>query len=97
MPRLCRGHAWRVTTSWKDASKVEECTGRVGRLAARQAGEAELVEALPDTVERILDLGCGDGRLVSLVLAARPELTEAIGLDNSPPMLGEIHELLRAA
>jgi SAM-dependent methyltransferase len=37
--------------------------------------------------ERVLDLGCGDGRLVSLVLEARAEVAEAIGLDNSPPML----------
>ena len=29
--------------------------GRVNRLAARQAGEAELVEALPERVERVLD------------------------------------------
>lgn len=75
------------TSSWKDAAKVEEYTGRVGRLAARQAGEAELVEALPASVTRALDLGCGDGRLLGLVLDARPETTEAIGVDSSPPML----------
>jgi len=76
-----------VTTSWKDRAKVEEYTGRVGRLAARRAGEAELVEALPDRVDRVLDLGCGDGCLTALALAARPDLREAIALDNSPPML----------
>jgi SAM-dependent methyltransferase len=73
--------------SWKDPDKVTEYTGRVGKLAARRAGEAELLEALPDTLTRLVDLGCGDGRLISLVLDARPELTVAIGLDNSPPML----------
>lgn len=74
-------------SSWKDHNKVAEYTGRVGRLAARRAGETELLEALPDAVATIVDLGCGDGRLIELVLDAHPDLAEAIGLDNSPPML----------
>lgn len=72
--------------TWKDDGKVHEYVSRVDRLGARRAGEVELVEALPDTVERVLDLGCGDGRLVELVLDARPEVAEAIGLDSSPPI-----------
>ena len=39
-----------------------------GPLEARQAGEVELTDALPATVERVLDIGCGDGRLTALVL-----------------------------
>ncbi len=66
---------------------MAEYTGRVGRLAARQAGEVELLDALPDAVTTIVDLGCGDGRLIELALDAHPEITKAIGLDNSPPML----------
>jgi trans-aconitate methyltransferase len=73
--------------TWKDPGKVAEYGGRVDRLAARAAGETELVEALPVTVERVLDLGCGDGRLIALVMAARPSLADAVGLDSSPPML----------
>lgn len=76
-----------MSMTWKDDDKVEEYVGRVGRLAARRAGEVELVEALPPTVERVLDLGCGDGRLISLVLEARPPVSEAIGVDSSPPMI----------
>jgi tRNA (cmo5U34)-methyltransferase len=72
--------------TWSDAEKVHEYVGRVGRLAARQAGEAELVEALPARVHRAIDLGCGDGRLAALVRAARPG-AEVVGVDNSPPML----------
>ncbi len=76
-----------MTSTWKHSQKAEEYLGRVGRLPPRKAGEDELVEALPAQVERVLDLGCGDGRLIGLVLDARPAVTEAVGLDNSHPML----------
>jgi methionine biosynthesis protein MetW len=40
-------------------------------LAARAAGEVELVEALPSVVHRVLDLGCGDGALLDLLQRER--------------------------
>jgi len=73
--------------TWQDAGKVDEYVARVGRLAARAAGDAELVESLPAVVDRVLDLGCGDGRLLEVALRARPGVTTAVGLDNSPPMI----------
>ena len=73
--------------TWHDHEKVDEYVGRVNRLAARQAGEVELVEALPEQVERVLDLGCGDGKLAAVVLEARPDAAEAVGIDRSAPML----------
>jgi cyclopropane fatty-acyl-phospholipid synthase-like methyltransferase len=76
-----------VTTSWKDAAKVDEYVSRVGRLAARRAGEAELLANLPAPLTRVLDLGCGNGSLIDLVLGATPGVAEAVGLDNSAPML----------
>ena len=82
--------------TWRDTDKVNEYVGRVGRLAARRAGEAELLEALPAEVERVLDLGCGDGRLIALVLDARPEVKAAIGLDSSPPMIELARERFRS-
>jgi tRNA (cmo5U34)-methyltransferase len=45
-----------VVRTWKDEEKVSEYVGRVGRLAARAAGEGELVEHLPVQVDRVLDL-----------------------------------------
>jgi len=85
-----------MRSTWKDEEKVQEYVGRVGRLAARATGESELVAALPDHVGRVLDLGCGDGRLISVALAARPDLSEAIGLDSSHPMIRLARERFRA-
>jgi tRNA (cmo5U34)-methyltransferase len=47
---------------------------------------AVLCELLPTRVERVLDLGTGDGVTLGLVLAARPE-TNGIGLDFGDEML----------
>ncbi len=84
-----------MSMTWKDDAKVQEYVERVDRLAARRAGEAELAEALPGHVERVLDLGCGDGRLLALVRDARPTVVEAIGLDSSPPMIALALERFR--
>ena len=75
-----------MSATWKDESKVSEYLERLDRLAARRAGETELVEALPMSVERMLDLGCGDGRLIEVVRSVHPDV-EAIGVDNSAAML----------
>lgn len=80
-----------MSASWKDEGKVSEYLERVDKLAARRAGEAELIEALPASAGRMLDLGCGDGRLIEVVRGARPGV-EAIGLDNSAPMLALAHD-----
>lgn len=74
-------------TSWTEPEKVAEYVGRIGRVPQRLAGEAALVELLPPSPARVLDLGCGDGRLIGLVLDARPEVEVMVGVDNSPPML----------
>lgn len=78
--------------TWRDEDKVREYVGRVGRLPARVAGETELLEALPTTVHRVMDVGCGDGRLIALVIDAHSEVEAAIGVDNSPPMIAAARE-----
>ena len=74
-------------STWQDAATVREYVHRVGTLPARITAEAELLDALPLEVRRVLDLGCGDGRLTALVLEAHPELETATALDRSAPML----------
>jgi tRNA (cmo5U34)-methyltransferase len=80
------------TGGWSDPAKVAEYLGRVGTLPPRIAGEGVLVDVLPLAPERVLDLGCGDGRLAALVLEQRATVTEVIAVDASPPMLEQARE-----
>lgn len=52
----------------------------------RVEGEATLLEFVPADAHRILDLGSGGGRLLSLVKTSRPA-AEFVALDFSPAML----------
>lgn len=74
---------------WSDPERVAEYLSR--EIPHRQTAEAMLLQALPDRVDRFLDLGTGDGRLVSLLRTAHPE-AEAIGLDSSEPMLARARQ-----
>ena len=76
--------------TWRDEAKVAEYVERVDRLAARRAGEVELVDALAARLDAALDLGCGDGRLLQLVLAAHPGAGRGVALDNSPFVLNSL-------
>ncbi len=74
-------------TGWRDPAQVDEYVTRIARLAPRLAGEEVLLDALPAEPRRVLDLGCGDGRLAARVLETRASVEEVIGVDSSPPML----------
>ncbi len=70
--------------SWHDPKRVSEYLSR--EIPHRDVAEQMLLAALPQKVDRLLDLGTGDGRLIALVCGAHPE-AEALGLDSSPAML----------
>jgi SAM-dependent methyltransferase len=77
---------------WKSADHAEEYLGRSASIPHRSEGEAALLELIPATTRRILDIGTGDGRLLALVkstLAAipGPAAVESVAMDFSPAML----------
>lgn len=80
------------TAGWDDPAQVDWYLGRIGRLEARQAGEQVLADVLPPAPRRVLDLGCGDGRLADLVRTARPSVEQMVAVDVSPPMLARAAE-----
>ena len=74
-------------TTWSDPGKAGEYVERIATVPQRLAGEAVLAEILPTAPRCALDLGCGDGRLIRLLLDARPDVEVVVGVDLSPPML----------
>jgi SAM-dependent methyltransferase len=70
--------------TWSDEARVTEYLGR--EIPHRATAEALLLESLPERVERVLDLGTGDGRLLALVLERHPQ-ARAVAVDVSEPMI----------
>jgi|SRR5580698_7068165 tRNA (cmo5U34)-methyltransferase len=71
---------------WNQANHAFDYLGRADSIAHRAEGEEALLEFIPPTTRRILDLGTGDGRLLALV--KRQHLNaEAVAIDFSPTMI----------
>ncbi|MCC9609141.1 class I SAM-dependent methyltransferase [Blastopirellula sp. JC732] len=68
---------------------------RAKRQTQRQMGDETLLAELPSDTRRVLDLGCGAGHLLGLVLERYPEAT-GIGLDFSATMLDQARERFSA-
>jgi tRNA (cmo5U34)-methyltransferase len=71
---------------WTRTDHALDYLERADSIAHRTEGEAALLEFIPRTTRRILDLGTGDGRLLALVKAEHPN-AEAVAIDFSPAML----------
>jgi tRNA (cmo5U34)-methyltransferase len=81
------GQAVAVPNFWHRPEHAREYLGRADRLPHRSEGEGVLAADLSGCLPgRLLDLGCGDGRLTELLLAAYPGTT-AVCVDLSDTML----------
>jgi tRNA (cmo5U34)-methyltransferase len=94
-------NAFKAVNLWTLTDHVRDYLGRADQIAHRQEGESALLEFIPASTRRILDLGTGDGRLLALV---RNELTrnelargrhsdiETVAVDFSPAMLEAVRK-----
>ena len=73
-------------STWLSPQHVERYREGGTTLPHRGEGERVLLDFLRPGVERVVDLGAGDGHLLGFVLAARPA-ARGVAVDFSPPML----------
>jgi tRNA (cmo5U34)-methyltransferase len=81
---------------WTSNEHARDYLERADSISHRCEGESALLEFIPPSTRRILDLGTGDGRLLNLVraeLSRREQAgTEAIAVDFSPTMLEAVRK-----
>jgi tRNA (cmo5U34)-methyltransferase len=75
---------------WRSAEHALDYLAKADAIPHRTEGEAELLRCLPSHPNRVLDLGSGNGRLLSLIKIAVPHVS-AVALDFSPTMLDELN------
>jgi tRNA (cmo5U34)-methyltransferase len=76
---------------WTSNEHARDYLERADSISHRGEGESALLEFIPKTTRRILDLGTGDGRLLSLVRRKFLDI-EAVAVDFSPTMLEAVRK-----
>jgi tRNA (cmo5U34)-methyltransferase len=76
---------------WSQADHARDYLQRSARKPWRETAYEHLMEIIPPTPRRVLDLGCGDGEVMSRIVAVRP-VAEGIACDFSEEMLGRARE-----
>jgi len=76
---------------WSNFRHVVAYLNIIDEIPHRSEGEAVLLEHIPISAKRILDLGTGNGRLLRIIKINRPHI-EAVGVDISPLMLKEAQD-----
>jgi SAM-dependent methyltransferase len=83
--------ATRMVNKWQSTEHALAYLKIADSIPYRADGEATLLDEVPKDSRRILDLGCGDGRLLNLLLLHCASAT-GVALDFSPAMLGRLRE-----
>ena len=81
---------------WQSSEHALAYLERADQLPHRSSGETVLLDEIPPSVRRVLDLGSGNGRLLDLVLRARPG-ARGVAVDFSPPFLEQLNARFGAA
>lgn len=76
---------------WTSTDHARDYLERADSILHRNEGESCLLEFIPKSSRRVLDLGTGDGRLLAMVKEHCAD-TEAIALDFSPAMIDAARE-----
>ncbi len=76
----------RSAKEWSSPQNALAYLNVADTLPHRSEGESVMLDHLPENTKRVLDLGTGDGRLIKLIKANRPDI-QAVALDVSPTML----------
>ena len=82
----------RSAKEWSSPQNALAYLNVADNLPHRSEGESVLIDHLPENTKRVLDLGTGDGRLIRLIKANRPDIEEALAVDVSPTMLKSARE-----
>ncbi|MFZ0277271.1 MAG: class I SAM-dependent methyltransferase [Candidatus Sulfotelmatobacter sp.] len=78
---------------WSSDGHVRDYLERADSIPHRTEGESVLLEFIPKTARRILDLGTGNGRLLALVKSGLNAAgVESVAIDFSPAMLQAVAE-----
>jgi tRNA (cmo5U34)-methyltransferase len=73
-------------SEWQTIAHTLAYLARADKLPHRTEGEKALLDQIPQSAKRVLNLGSGDGRLLALVKLNNPAV-EGVALDFSDPML----------
>ena len=76
---------------WSSSDHALSYLGRADSILHRTEGESCLLEFIPGTAHRVLDLGTGDGRLLALVKQHIPGI-HAVALDFSAAMIDAVRK-----
>jgi SAM-dependent methyltransferase len=80
---------------WASTEHALDYLKQADSIPHRTDGEAALLDCVPTSARRFLDLGSGDGRLLRLLRIDRPKAS-AVAVDFSPVMLEELRKSFAA-